>query len=347
MIHLLTGAQDWLFETLILPALYQLGLMEWDEYIYDALWFVMLGMLAIGVGYAVFSPLEKRWPAEQQNDRRARRADMLYTLLARLGVIPAVFFLTLLPLRLWIEQRLADAGWSGVALDQWVPWLASHAFATFCLYALVLDFVEYWRHRLQHSLEWWWSLHSLHHSQRSMSFWTDDRNHILDEASRYVVASVVAVTIGVPPGQFFLLVMLMGIFESFTHANVRIRFGWLGERLLVSPRYHRLHHAMGMELASADSVRNYATLFPIWDVLFGTADFGRSFPATGIGDHPRLGQYPAGFIGQQAQGLVRLVLWAGERLSLLRSPGRLAARSVGLPPGGVPSAPSDPAGGSP
>jgi sterol desaturase/sphingolipid hydroxylase (fatty acid hydroxylase superfamily) len=286
--------------------------MEWADYVYDALWFVLLGLVAVAVAYLVFSPLERLRPVEAQTDPRQRRADILYTLLARLGVIPVIFFLTLLPLRLWVERQLSYAGWSGTTLDQLIPGLAEHPLATFVVYLVLLDFVEYWRHRLQHRWAWWWSLHSLHHSQTAMSFWTDDRNHILDEASRYVVASVVAVTIGVPPGQFFLLAMLMGIYESFTHANVRIRFGRVGERLLVSPRFHRLHHARGMELDGAEVVRNYATLLPIWDILFRTADFGHVFPATGIGDHPKFGQYPNGFLGQQVQGTRRLFSWFAE-----------------------------------
>ena len=45
--------------------------------------------------------------------------------------------------------------------------LALSPVAAFCVYLLVLDLADYWRHRLQHRLRAWWALHSLHHSQRT------------------------------------------------------------------------------------------------------------------------------------------------------------------------------------
>src|SRR5260221_12193316 len=91
IVRLLMNAQDWLFDAVILPALYQLGLMEWADYVYDALWFVLLGLVAVAVAYLGFSPLGRLWPVETQTGPRRRRAAMLFTLLARLGVIPPIF----------------------------------------------------------------------------------------------------------------------------------------------------------------------------------------------------------------------------------------------------------------
>jgi sterol desaturase/sphingolipid hydroxylase (fatty acid hydroxylase superfamily) len=299
--------QGWLFETVILPLLYQAGLMEWAEDAFDGLWPAILGGIAVLIGCALFAPLERLNPVEAQGGLRQRLSDVLYTLLTRLGFLPLLFFFALLPLRLWLKREMVDAGYVAMTLDQIVPSLADHPLVTGLIYLLLLDLVEYWRHRLQHQWEWWWALHSLHHSQRQMSFWTDDRNHVLDEASRYLLAAVIALLIGVSPAQFILVIMVMGVFESLTHANIRLRFPGGFEWVLVSPRYHRLHHAVGQENSTRHDVRNYAALFPIWDVLFGTADFGHDYPATGIADHPRLGAYPDSFLGQQWHGLQRLV----------------------------------------
>ena len=54
------------------------------------------------------------------------------------------------------------------------------------LYAIILDFADYWRHCLSHQFRWWWALHSLHHAQRQMTFWSDDRNHLLDDLIAFV-----------------------------------------------------------------------------------------------------------------------------------------------------------------
>jgi hypothetical protein len=106
---------------------------------------------------------------------------------------------------------------------------------SFIIYFVVLDFVDYWYHRASHHFGWWWGLHSLHHSQQNMNLWSDNRNHLLDDFLRDVVMALVALGIGVPPGQYVLLVSVSRILQSLQHANVRIHFGRVGERLLISP----------------------------------------------------------------------------------------------------------------
>ena len=61
------------------------------------------------------------------------------------------------------------------------PFLLGQPVLTFVIYAIILDCADYWRHRLSHMFGWWWALHSLHHAQRQMTFWSDDRNHVLDD----------------------------------------------------------------------------------------------------------------------------------------------------------------------
>jgi sterol desaturase/sphingolipid hydroxylase (fatty acid hydroxylase superfamily) len=177
---------------------------------------------------------------------------------------------------------------------------------SFLAYLVILDFVLYWLHRAQHGLGFWWALHALHHSQREMTFWTDDRNHLLDMVLTDFVLAVVALAIGVAPGQFVAIVAVSRALESLAHANVRLSFGRVGERLLVSPRFHRVHHAIGLGHEGARLGCNFAVLFPVWDHLFGTANPVREFPATGIRDQLHGRDYGEGFWRQQWLGLKRL-----------------------------------------
>jgi sterol desaturase/sphingolipid hydroxylase (fatty acid hydroxylase superfamily) len=100
------------------------------------------------------------------------------------------------------------------------------------------------------------------------------------------------------------------LMESLSHANLRLSFGPLLERVLVSPRYHRLHHAIGLghESAGPGSLGGYnlAVLFPVWDLLFGTANFAARYEATGVRDQLEGRDYGRGFWAQQWLGLVRL-----------------------------------------
>jgi len=196
------------------------------------------------------------------------------------------------------------------------PGVTDQPLVSFLIYLVVLDFCDYWYHRAQHGWRWLWALHSLHHSQENMNLWSDDRNHVLDDLLRDVLMGVVAIGIGVQPGEYVLLVSASRMLQSLQHANVRIHFGRLGEYLLVSPRFHRMHHAIGIghESHGKNSLggHNFAVLFPIWDVLFRTTHFGQGFAMTGVRDQlpPPAGKgrnYGRGFWAQQWLGLKRIV----------------------------------------
>jgi sterol desaturase/sphingolipid hydroxylase (fatty acid hydroxylase superfamily) len=299
-------AQTWLFEAAVQPALYRLDLADLSEPAYESLEWLIWGVLEIALLYAILRPLEARFPVERWRDRQGVGVDVLYTLLHRLGVVPLAFFFLLTPLVDSAQEALRMAGYRTYNLEDVLPWLAGSPLAAFFVYFVVLDLADYWRHRLQHRFQWWWSLHALHHSQRQMSFWTDNRNHLLDDLIGSLWFAGVALAIGVPPGQFLLLVIAGRMIESFSHANVRIGFGALGERLLVSPRYHRRHHAIGFGHEGPARGCNFATLFPAWDVIFGTADFTGSFDPTGIRDQLAGARYGDRFWEQQWLGLTRL-----------------------------------------
>jgi sterol desaturase/sphingolipid hydroxylase (fatty acid hydroxylase superfamily) len=299
--------QTWLFEAAVQPALYRLDLAGLSEPAYESLEWLIWGVLEIVLLYAILRPLEARFPAERWGDREQVGIDVLYTLLHRLGLVPLAFFFLLTPVVDAAQEALRMAGFRTYNLEDVLPWLAASPLVAFCVYLVTLDLADYWRHRLQHRFQWWWSLHALHHSQRQMSFWTDNRNHLLDDLIGSLWFAGIALAIGVPPGQFLLLVIATRMLESFAHANVRIRFGALSEWLLVSPRYHRRHHAIGFGHEGPARGCNFATFFPVWDVIFGTADFTRSFDPTGIRDQLAGARYGDRFWEQQWLGLQRMV----------------------------------------
>ena len=268
----------WLQEHAVVPALYHLGLMRWEEMSFGWSLFAVYGAIQVAVTYAVCVPLEHWRPVERWPDRKAVSVDILYTLISRVGILPLFTFVLFYQAQVAMNGWLADHGWVPPMLELWVPALQGHAVITFIFYAIILDCADYWRHRLSHQFYWWWTLHSLHHAQEQMTFWSDDRNHILDDIIAALWFAIIALMIGVPPLQFPLLVLVLRFIESLSHANVRLSFGWLGERLLVSPRFHRAHHAV---LAAGQKSCNYGAVLPWWDMLFGTADFGRDYAPTG------------------------------------------------------------------
>ncbi len=298
--------QAWLFEEAVQPALFALGAMDLAEKFFDATEWLILGAIETVVLYAILRPLEAKHPVELWSNREDVGTDVIYTLLSRLGVLTMATFLLLSPLFDWIEGELRLAGFSPFHLEDLAPAIAASPALSFALYFVVLDFAEYWRHRLQHRFDWWWALHALHHSQRKMSFWTDSRNHLLDDVLAGAWLATVALLIGIPPGQFFFIVIATRMIESLSHANLRMSFGPVGERLVVSPRFHRRHHAIGVGHEGAYQGCNFAVLLPIWDVLFGTADFVATTEPTGVRDQLSGRDYGRGFWAQQVLGLARM-----------------------------------------
>ena len=278
MIDPFDTAAGWLQEHCIIPLLYQFGLMDWEDIGYGWALFAIYGVAQVLITLAVCLPLERWRPVETWPDARAVTVDVFYTLLNRIGVLPLVTFVLFYQVQVWLTGVLTDHGFVPPTLELVVPGLLAHPVLSFVIYAAVLDCGEYWRHRLSHRFGWWWALHSLHHAQRQMTFWSDDRNHLIDEVISFVWAAALALLIGVPPLQFPLLILVLRFLESLSHANARISFGAVGDRLLISPRFHRAHHGV---LAAGQRSCNYGAIFPLWDIMFGTADFGRDYVRTG------------------------------------------------------------------
>jgi sterol desaturase/sphingolipid hydroxylase (fatty acid hydroxylase superfamily) len=308
MIEGFNALHTWLFEAAVQPLLFALGGMVFQEDAYEATEWFLLGAVQIAVLYAVLRPLEARFPAEAWSDRHGVGVDVIYTLLHRLGGFALFVFLLLTPVVESATRGLRDVGFTPLNLDALWPGVTDIAWVSFLMYLVVLDFVDYVLHRMQHRFAWWWALHALHHSQRRMSFWTDDRNHLLDDLLIDAVKAAVALAIGVEPAQFVGLIIATRVLESLQHANLRWSLGWLG-RLIVSPIFHRRHHAIGFGHEGRTQGCNFAVLFPLWDMLFGTADWRADIEPTGIRDQlPAQGSrdYGRGFWRQQWLGLLRI-----------------------------------------
>jgi sterol desaturase/sphingolipid hydroxylase (fatty acid hydroxylase superfamily) len=314
-------AQQALFEHLVQPLMFALGLGNLLEDGYRGTGWLLVGLLQIALLVTVVGALQRWRPVEPVTDRHAVRVDVLYTLLHRLGLFRLTMFFTLEPLVWELLGELRLLGVRPWQLDSLWPGVTDVALVSFVLYLLLFDFVDYWIHRGQHGLRWWWQLHALHHSQRQMTMWTDNRNHLLDDVLRDLVFVAVGIALGVGPGQFVAIVAFTQIMESLSHANVRMAFGPVLGRVLVSPAYHRLHHRIGLghESAGPGSLggHNFAVLFPLWDHLFGTARHDGRYEPTGIRDQlPGQGgllpaqapgrDYGSGFWAQQWLGLKRL-----------------------------------------
>ncbi len=306
--------QQALFEAVVQPLMFQGGLGNLLAEGYLATGWLLVGLLQIVVMLTLFGALERWRPVEPVTDRRAVRVDVIYTLIHRLGLVRVALFFSVDPLWDVLIGKLHLWGLPTWSLDGLWPGVTDIALLSFGLYLVLFDAVDYLLHRAQHRFDWWWQLHAVHHSQRQMTMWSDNRNHLLDDLIRDTAFVGVALLVGIAPTQFVAVVGLTQLVESLSHANLRLSFGPVLQRVLVGPQYHRLHHRIGFGHESAGEGtlggHNFAVLFPVWDLLGGTAHFDGRYEPTGIRDQlPDNGahDYGRGFWAQQWFGLQRMV----------------------------------------
>ena len=284
--------------------------------------FFMVNAIQIAIIGLLFRPLETILPQERWQSRKLTRIDLFYTFLKEFGLVPLFTFVLLLPASNWLGEKLGLSGGDTTLIEDWLPWISDKPILLFALYFAIFDLTQYVIHRLQHALPWWWALHSLHHSQRQVNCWTDDRNHMLDDVLEAVVLGSVGLSVGVPAGQYAVLILMGRLIENFSHANVRIRFGPVIDKLLVDPLFHRLHHMRADPKDAVNYNCNFALVLPIWDIVFRTALYGEEPRPCGVDDPDIDADNERSWAGQQIAGFQRF--FRALRSSWLREPQALS-----------------------
>jgi sterol desaturase/sphingolipid hydroxylase (fatty acid hydroxylase superfamily) len=270
-----------------------------------ALWvfFATCGVVELCTSFLICTPLERFWPLTSWTKRNSVAADVTYAFFVRIVLFPLVAYFEFAWLHENLDQFLRAHALTPPSLAGIVPALAVWPAAVFVVNFAVLDLSDYWRHRISHRIGWWYGIHSLHHAEEQLTFWSDDRSHVLEDAITYVWLIVVGLMIGVPAMQFPFLILCFRLLGSISHSNTRISYGWLANHIFVSPQFHRTHHALR---AAGRRSTNFGTALSLWDILFGTARFGDNTVETGdAGAEPALVNGSWG--GQQAAGFRRMV----------------------------------------
>jgi sterol desaturase/sphingolipid hydroxylase (fatty acid hydroxylase superfamily) len=130
---------------------------------------------------------------------------------------------------------------------------------------VIFDFLNYWTHRLQHSVEPLWAFHSVHHTQTRLTFLTGNRIHAVEQLYIGMLMMIPAFLLGVPQPRWLPLLLAQVFSETMQHSRLTWTFGPM-HRLVVSPSFHAVHHSTDAREYNG----NYGRVFSIWDFLFGT-----------------------------------------------------------------------------
>jgi sterol desaturase/sphingolipid hydroxylase (fatty acid hydroxylase superfamily) len=298
----------WLADHAVIPLLQALHLLRWADDPSEIAGYFLITLIQVALIAGLLRPLESLLPVERWTVRSHTAIDRRYTLIKLFGVLPAFTYVALTALGKMFGGADDDDAGGLVSLAGLFPWFGAHPVAQFLVYYLIYDLVYYVIHRLQHAIPWWWALHSLHHSQRQLSCWSNDRDHYLDDLFESLIVAGVAVLIGVAPTDYALLVLLTEFNQNVSHVNARVRFGPLLDKLLVDPLFHRLHH-MQVDPARPNLHNcNFAIMFPLWDIVFGTALYGEAARPTGVMDPTVDADNQRGLLAQQWHTLRRFAV---------------------------------------
>jgi sterol desaturase/sphingolipid hydroxylase (fatty acid hydroxylase superfamily) len=163
-----------------------------------------------------------------------------------------------------------------LVLTGWAGFGASVGFVVVA--TIVADFTAFYMHYLQHKIPVLWQFHKVHHSAEVMHPLSNYREHPIDNlaytltigATFGLVLALAAHTIGYVPETLSLLgVPIFMFLFNFTGYNLRHSHVWLRwpgrwSMIFPSPAHHQVHHSCHPDHLD----KNFAFLFPAWDVLF-------------------------------------------------------------------------------
>jgi sterol desaturase/sphingolipid hydroxylase (fatty acid hydroxylase superfamily) len=161
------------------------------------------------------------------------------------------------------------------------------------LYSILGDFIYYWFHRWQHSSRWLWPMHELHHEDEHVNVTTAFKFHWMDSIALRTVQVLPAIFLPRPLVTIPLLNLSQVMRVSFEHLAIPLHLGPFN-RLITSPATHRIHHSKLPEHFN----KNFAAVWPFWDVIFGT------YRAPKRGEYP-----PTGLISGKVSKSVKDAFW--------------------------------------
>jgi sterol desaturase/sphingolipid hydroxylase (fatty acid hydroxylase superfamily) len=224
--------------------------------------------------------------------------DLMWALVACVVVPVAAALLASPELRAWlrgkgsVEQTFSNAGTGLVFLvtqlglrgallavfarvSYVVPWKIPDRPLGYLAAFVLLDFVYYLQHRLEHRVPLLWAVHAVHHQSHDYNLSVSLRVGALSSVSTLGFHLLLAL-IGVSLPQYAIVVAVHAALLFTLHARTKFHVG--PGRLFNAPVFHRVHH--GAEAAYID--KNFGGVFLVFDRIFGTfAPYGAE-PTFGV-----------------------------------------------------------------
>ncbi|MEO7469970.1 MAG: sterol desaturase family protein [Sphingobium limneticum] len=213
--------------------------------------------LAVTSPLIVLAVLALEWAHERHAGWRMNRREFVTDLYYN------VLMATLIA---WLAQRLAEdplkaakasLGISTEWVAQW-PWLAQVALAI-----LVLEFGQYWMHRLMHNWMPFWLTHAPHHHLTQLNA---AKGAVGNPIELFLISLSVLALFDFHHTALFAALNTLTVISVFAHANVRADPPIWYSFFFTTIRHHSLHHSTDYENTRC----NYGNSLILLDRIFGT-----------------------------------------------------------------------------
>lgn len=159
---------------------------------------------------------------------------------------------------------------------EFIPWQIPVNIWTTFLCILLIDFLYYWEHVIEHKVRILWTYHSIHHSSPIYNYTTALRVSFIDSFITWIFY-LPAILVGFHPYVVLLTFFLILSYQFWLHTEIIGKLGWF-EKIFMTPSQHRVHH--GNDKMYLD--KNFGALLSIWDRIFGTFQEEKHTPTYGL-----------------------------------------------------------------
>jgi len=173
----------------------------------------------------------------------------------------------------WATTKLAEEPLTSVKhslgiTTEWamhMPFLAQVALVIF-----LVEFGQYWMHRLMHNNAFFWSTHAPHHHITQLNAM---KGAVGNPLELFLISLSVVALFDLPQAAEFCAFNVLTVISTFAHANVRSDPPRWYSFFFTTIQHHSLHHTA---LSYEDTRCNYGNSLILIDRVFGTYRDGES-----------------------------------------------------------------------
>ena len=249
-----TSMKDKVFNV-IPPAMIVMVLVFWafgPKVLLDNPWTLAVTSPLIVIIVLVLEQVHERHAGWRMN-RQEFFTDLFYAVLSATVIV-------------WLIQALADDPLSAAKASlgittEWarqMPWLAQVA-----LVAFLIEFGQYWMHRLMHNWTPFWLTHAPHHHLTQLNA---AKGAVGNPIELFLISLSVVALFDLDKTAIFAAINALSVISVFAHANVRSDPPLWYSFFFTTIRHHSLHHSTDYEATRS----NFGNSLILLDRVLGT-----------------------------------------------------------------------------